>query len=631
MSLHASQPQTLPTLASRPLPRRVRDLLTTALKLASGELEVCLATAIKDLEQQIQQRLALPLDKDARGRLELAGEMVRRSRPDLALHFMNALEAELANLQDPQVVRGHLHTRYRSGDEMALVNDLEIEETSVLTDAASRAELQHSLQLFLLGQRFGVLAGRPAFDVETIPLGPQALCRSIRRAAEQLQLEVEVRLMLYRAFDRQVMPAYGGLVEKLNASLARGGVLPNLQYVPIRARRSEQGQGSGSSLAEIRQQALGLADSAAERTARGELRNRSGDARPAGGAGARNEEARQVAELLMAMASGRSTEKLASDEGFSLLRQLTSSRRQLLGKLNPDRSREGREAAHTVSADELQAALRALQDRTAAPMLRQGRVTARNVGHVRQDMLAVLRQLSPTQEAPALAEQDNDALDLIGMLYDNLMKDVKPGSTASALLSKLQVPLMRVALQDPAFFTRQEHPAREMLNTIAETSANWLADDDSEGTLANQMNSVVDRAVHEYQDDPAVFKNVLEELITHLQTLSRKAEVAERRHVEAARGKEKLTLAREHASRAVEALVKGQKLPRFTRTMLSQAWTDVMALTALRQGEESPAWKRQLQVAGRLIEIAQHPNNDHPDSLDPESNLQREIEQGAGR
>ena len=109
-----------------------------------------------------------------------------------------------------------------------------------------------------------------------------------------------------------------------------------------------------------------------------------------------------------------------------------------------------------------------------------------------------------------------------------------------------------------------------------------------------------------------MFKNVLQELIAHLQTLSRKAEVAERRHVEAARGKEKLTLAREHASRAVEALVKGQKLPRFTRTMLSQAWTDVMALTALRQGEDSPAWKRHLQVAERLIQIAQHPGGDHP-------------------
>jgi len=628
MATHASQHQPLPTLASCPLPRRVRDLLATVLKLTSDELEACIAATLKDLGQQLHLQIAASVDKGVRDHWEVARDLLERSRQDVTLHFMNALEAEMANLQEPQVVRGHLQTRYRAGDEMALVNDLEIEETSVLTDSASRTELQHSLQLFLLGQRFGVLAGRPAFDVETLPVGPQALCRSIRRAAEKLGLEVQVRLLLYRAFERQVMPAYGGLVEKINAALAKGGVLPHLQYVPIRARRSEQSSATAVALAEIREQGLSLADFGISQTARAEFHNRSGEARPAGATGSQAVEARKVTELLLAMASGRDVDDKSGEKAFAMLRQLTASRRQLLGKLNPDRSQDGREAAHQVSANELQEALRVLQDRPAAPVFRQGRVAARNMGHIKQDMLALLRRISPNEEAPALADEHNDVLDLIGMLYDNLMKDMKPGSTGSALLSKLQLPLMRVALQDSAFFTRQEHPARQMLDTIAETSANWLADDDADGTLANQMNSIIDRAAREYRGDPAIFKNVLDELIAHLQTMSRKAEVAERRHVEAARGKEKLTLAREHASRSVEALVKGQKLPRFTRTMLSQAWTDVMALTALRQGEDSPAWKRQLQVAERLVQIAQHPNGDHPDSLDPESNLQREIEQG---
>jgi hypothetical protein len=458
-----------------------------------------------------------------------------------------------------------------------------------------------------------------------MPIGPQALCRSIRRTTEMLELNVQARLLSYRAFDRQVMPAYGALVEKLNATLANEGVLPHLQYVPLRARRRDQGDGAGLGLDEIREHELGIV-SGGERTARAKLRDRSGGAGAT--AGGQADTAQQLAQLLMTMAAGKGGAELASDDGFSMLRKLTSSRRQLLGKLNPDRSREGREAAHVVTSNDLQEALRAMQERPAAPVLRQGRITARNVGHIKQDMLALLRRVSPGEEAPALAEEDNDALDLVGMLYDNLMKDVKPGSTASALLTKLQVPLMRVALQDPAFFTRQEHPARQMLNAVAETGINWLDEDDTDGSLANQMHSIVDRAVNDYRGDPVIFKKVIQELMTHLQTLSRKAEVSERRHVEAARGKEKLTLAREHASRCINDLIKDQKLPRFTRTMLSQAWTDVMALTALRQGEGSPAWKRHLQVAERLIEIAQQPDGEHPDSQDVKLNLQREIEDG---
>src|SRR5690606_2723995 len=49
---------------------------------------------------------------------------------------------------------------------------------------------------------------------------------------------------------------------------------------------------------------------------------------------------------------------------------------------------------------------------------------------------------------------------------------------------------------------------------------------------------------------------------------------------------------------------KKQNLPRFTHTLLSQAWTDVMALTALRQGEDSDTWKQQLEIAERLVGVA---------------------------
>ncbi len=616
----AAQP--LPSIAQHPLPRRVRDLLRAVMRTATNELERALATALREFEQQLFRQSERSPERGGAQRWDAVQARVADARADITLHFLNALEAELACLQDPQIRRGHLQARHRAGDEMALVNDLEIEETSALTDSANRAELQNSLALFLLGQRFGVLAGRPAFDVETLPVGPQALCRSIRYAIQPLDLDVEARLLLFRAFDRNVMALYGTLVEAMNAELAAGGVLPTLQYVPVRARRVEQKP--GLSLApEVIDHGLSLAGVGGERTARTSLHDRRGDE----GAAVPADLAQRAAELLMAMASG--SQSIPDDQAYGLLRQLMASRRQLLGKLNPDRGRDSREAPFVVPQGQLQEALRGMQLRPVAPVVSQGRSQPRNIAHLKQDMLALLRRVAPNQEAPALSEQDNDAIDLVAMLYDNLMREVQPNSGAAQLLSKLQVPLMRVALQDSAFFTRHEHPARQMLNTIAETGSRWLGDDDTDG-LAQQMHALVDRAVRDYRGDPAVFQQVLQELLAHVQAMTRKAEVAERRHVEAARGREKLVLARESAGRAIEALVQGQRLPRFTRTMLTQAWTDVMALTALRHGEESLAWKRQFQVAERLVDIARHPD-DHPDGLDPERHLEREIEDGLSK
>jgi hypothetical protein len=102
----------------------------------------------------------------------------------------------------------------------------------------------------------------------------------------------------------------------------------------------------------------------------------------------------------------------------------------------------------------------------------------------------------------------------------------------------------------------------------------------------------------------SLFESLLKDLSSHLQTIARKAEVAERRHVEAARGKERLAQARDRAADAVKEITEGSELPVFTRTLLNQAWTDVMALTSLRHGEDSPAWTQHLETAKKLVNLA---------------------------
>jgi len=165
-----------------------------------------------------------------------------------------------------------------------------------------------------------------------------------------------------------------------------------------------------------------------------------------------------------------------------------------------------------------------------------------------------------------------------------------------------------------------------MLNTIAETGAYWLSEEDADQQLVGKMQAVVDRTVRDFDGDLGLFNNLLEDLSGHLQTVTRKAEVAEKRHVEAARGKEKLAMARERAASVVENLLKKQNLPRFTHTLLSQAWTDVMALTSLRQGEDSEAWKQHLEIAERLISVAKNPAGANSLTSEDAQGLRTEIQ-----
>ena len=601
MSMSAQQPSgPAPTLASRPLPERVRQLLGGILEYASDEIERSLVAMLNEFEQQLFKYAEQARSNSVQSRWFEAQRLVKRTRPDLVPRFLILLEAELASIKDPPGQRGGTAGVYRGQPtELALVDAMDMDEVSILSEIAGRAEVRNSLPLYLLGQRFGVLAGRPAFDSESLPIGPQALCRMIREASTCLELAGEHRVLLFRTFERHLMPLYTGFVESLNTYLSRNGVLPNLHYVPVRVR-----SGSAGARPEPRPGAPRPADKPAERAATPAARG------PAAGPG------------LAPAGEGE-----GGQDAFNQMRQLLAGRRQLLGKLVGSGARATTpEAGVPVPTPTVQQALGQLQGRAASPVLVNGRPQQRNVGHLKQDLLAQLRDAVPEGKAPVLAEEDGDAIDLVGMLFDHLMKDVRPNSPAATLLSKLQVPLLRVALQDKAFFTRQQHPARQMLNAIAETGAYWLGDDDADQQLVGKMEAVVDRTVRDFDGDLGLFNNLLEDLSSHLQTVSRKAEVAEKRHVEAARGKEKLALARERAAASVETLLKKQNLPRFTHTLLSQAWTDVMALTSLRHGEDSEAWKQQLDVAERLVAAAKAAPGQAPLPAQEAAALRQEIE-----
>ena len=601
MSASAPPPHaSAPTLASRPLPDRVRGLLGGILEYASDEIERTLVGTLNEFEQQLFKYAEQARSNIVQTRWLEAQRLVKRTRPDLVPRFLIALEAELACVRDAVSPKAMIGGFRFNRDELALVDNLEMDEATVLAEVSGRIEVRSSLPLYLLGQRFGVLAGKPAFDAETLPVGPHALCRMLRSAAECLELSAEHRALLYRTFERHLSPLYGAFIESINTYLARNGVLPNLHYVPVRARPTGTTTGPAKAARD------GAAD---ETTARaGGARADGGGSSGGTGSGSGGGAGAGGGSGGMGTGGGQDSGTAASDDSFQQMRHLLAGRRQLLGKLvgggagGGARSAPGNAAV--VEPALVQEARGLLQKKPPAPVMVNGKPAARTVNHLKQDLLAQLRQATPDGKSPALPEEDSDAIDLVGMLFDHLMKDVRPNSPASNLLAKLQVPLLRVALQDKGFFTRQQHPARQMLNAIAETGAYWLGEDDADQQLVGKMQSVVDRTVREFDGDLGVFSNLLEDLSSHLQTVSRKAEVAEKRHVEAARGKERLALARDRAATVVEAMLKKQNLPRFTHTLLSQAWTDVMALTALRQGEDSDAWRQQLEIAERLVGVA---------------------------
>ncbi|MBV6898310.1 DUF1631 family protein, partial [Xanthomonas euvesicatoria] len=85
-------------------------------------------------------------------------------------------------------------------------------------------------------------------------------------------------------------------------------------------------------------------------------------------------------------------------------------------------------------------------------------------------------------------------------------------------------------------------------------------------------------------------------------------------HVDAARGRERLEAAKQQAQARIEDVCEHSAPPRFVQSLLRQAWSDVLTLTLLRQGEQSPEWDERQALTARMAEVTCRSKGEPPDT-----------------
>lgn len=562
-------------LAASDLPPRVRELLGALIGLCRQTLAAPLILTVEALEQTLLH------DADRARNPQLQAELMaqRGQLHAFSGHFadrmLDAVADALIRLREPTA---HFSTGSTPPPlpgmlGLSLVDEHEVDRDLLLTEMVRRETLRSTNTLNLLGQRLGVLAAAPAFEADTLPLAPQALCAMLRRIAEQGSLAVDVQLALYRSFERQVLERLGDILDRANALLAQHGVLPGLVYTPYLAR-------SSSTRRIITQSVGGGRTTQPAKRAAAPLTGWNGSA-PAGSWSSLVQDAFQDDSTAGAALPG-----LTTSTGSALHALLQQARHASAAPAD-------RDAVPSAAVD---AVLARLQAQSSA---------ATGVADLQAAVVAQLRSEHGAQAQ--LGSHDRDNLDLLRLLMQQVQQQQRPDPVPAALLARLQVPLARAAMADPGFFVRDEHPARELLNQIAEVGANWLGDDDVDPQLLQRMAQSVQGLLGQDARAPEAFASANEDVQQHQRAAAHRAELAERRHVEAARGKERLELARRQASTQIDQCCDAQEPPRFVQTLLRQAWADALTLTRLRHGDDSPQWQERLQQTQRIATITAQP------------------------
>ena len=431
-------------------------------------------------------------------------------------------------------------TEQATADTLSLVQNDDLEEQVAFNAMVTKARAHFQGTLLQLQARFSSVYPSASEEHPVNPLSPELLCSAFRESIDDLDVQIRERLILIKQFDRYVVSNLGMVLEEANRILVQAGVMPNFRF---RGKTSESKQGQLNTDAEQTPASRG------------------------------------------------------SEEGlFEQIREMLSAQRAHQGQ--PPRSADPH--LHIIGGAELYQALSMLpQPTTTTQDLSRGEPT---VLDLRQVVLQLLQsqQRSDGKEA-ALNEVDEDLINLVSMLFEFILDDYNLSPPIQVLISRLQIPILKVVIKDKAFFSKATHPARKLLNALARAGIGWSdSDEKNRDKLYEQIHNIVLQILNEFDGDISLFERLYDEFDHFLARENRKATLVEQRTREAERGRIKSQKAQETVDELLRDRIARCKVPETVRNIIMNGWSRVMFLAYLRDDTEH-RWSQSVRVVDDLL------------------------------
>jgi len=224
---------------------------------------------------------------------------------------------------------------------------------------------------------------------------------------------------------------------------------------------------------------------------------------------------------------------------------------------------------------------------------------------IKEVISALLSQKQPDLPQ-ALSEAEDNIINLVSMFFDFILDDDHIPMAIKLQISRLQIPVLKSALRDRDFFSSQAHPGRELINTIAAVGIGFDESKPAEkDSTYKAIASITETINSQYTDNDDIFLSSLETLRGSIDKESRKSTIIERRTDQAETGRSKLKQAKITSRTLLIERLDNTKLPEDIKTFLLETWLDVLVMTYLKEGEDSPSWVDASQTISDLIWVCQ--------------------------
>lgn len=202
-------------------------------------------------------------------------------------------------------------------------------------------------------------------------------------------------------------------------------------------------------------------------------------------------------------------------------------------------------------------------------------------------------------------------IDIVAALFDQVLSDPKVAPEIARQIARLQLPVLRIALEDIAFFSSRKHPVRRFVNRIANL-AGTIDEHDSNASQAcvNRVTELISEIVEGDFALPSLYEEKLGELERHIEQVT-SCEAAEQAAVAALLNSKEADLrVHQRYTQILKKELAEVDLPEFLRAFLTQIWSQVQVMAAARHGADSTMAKR-MKKAGHELALSVQPKG-HP-------------------
>ncbi len=435
-------------------------------------------------------------------------------------------------------------------DEMSLVDEVDLEESLAITGMVAKSKSRYPREIYALEQRFQTIFDNTKLEIDQIPIGPKVICLAFDEGLKSLDCEVKVRLIIYKLFDKHVLGNLQPLYDEINVLFITAGILPKLK-MRIQKKPANYHQQADTG------EASWLEDNNIISPTQASLDSGAGYREP--------------------------------EQSGSVLNTL----RSLLGKQDRGNVHDATQLSDSSDVIEILSSLQQL-----------------NVGASNE---ALRTEISTLKRNGKISVLDNDIINIVDMMFDYILDDINLPTIAKALLARLQIPMIKIALVDSDFFGNKQHPAKKLLNLMAKSTLGLGNDITADNCKSvEKIESLVNKICTDYISDSKIFEQLLNEFESFLQAYEEQAKKSQEQSKQRIQTREQHALSSAWVADILSVAINNRKIPKTVFELLDGPWKKVMLNTYLNDGDNSEHWKENLRFIDVLIWSSEsnHSNSD---------------------